>query len=192
MGVEARGNCSDRDSGMFDYGEAIAGCGRGERAALRRLYEEEAGRLIAVAQRIVRRRELAEEVVQEAFIQIWQRAADFDAALGSARGWIYTIVRNRALNVVRDGRREDLVDAGTLETELDRNAVVEDAFERLAVDSLLRRCLEAIDREKRESVLLAYVAGCSHGEIAGRLGVPLGTAKAWVRRGLAALKECMA
>ena len=176
---------------MLDYDEIIADCGRGDRQALRRLYDEEAGRLIAVAQRIVRRRELAEEIVQEAFIQIWQRAGDFDATLGSARGWIYTIVRNRALNVVRDGRREDLVEAGALTAVQDRDATIEDAFERLAMDSLLRRCLEAIDREKRDSVMLAYVAGCSHGEIAGRLGVPLGTAKAWVRRGLAALKECM-
>ncbi len=79
-----------------------------------------------------------------------------------------------------------------MDTAKERESVVEDAFEQLATSSRLRGCLEAIEHEKRESLLLSYVAGYSHGEIAGRLGVPVGTAKSWVRRGLAALKECMA
>jgi RNA polymerase sigma-70 factor (ECF subfamily) len=70
--------------------------------------------------------------------------------------------------------------------------VVEDAFSRLAVESRLRTCLEKIDDDKRASLLLSYVAGYSHGEIAGLLRVPVGTAKSWVRRALIALKECMA
>ncbi len=176
----------------LDYVAALQGCARGDQQALRQLFEAEAGRLIAVAQRIVRRRELAEEVVQESFIQIWRKAATYDPALGSARGWIYAIVRNRALNVIRDGAREDLVDAETLDAKVDGQATVADALDRLAVGSRLKDCLEEIDKDKRESVLLAYVAGYTHGEIAGRLGVPLGTAKSWVRRGLAALKDCMA
>ncbi len=177
---------------MFDYAGTLAACAAGDRKALRALFDVEAGRLIAVAQRIVRRRELAEEVVQDAFISIWQNAASFDAALGSARGWIYTIVRHRALNVIRDGAREDLLDPEQLQTAQERESVVDDAFEQLATSSRLRACLEAIEREKRESLLLSYVAGYSHGEIAGLLGIPIGTAKSWVRRGLAALKECMA
>ena len=148
--------------------------------------------MIAVAQRIVRRRELAEEVVQESFIQIWQTAATFDASIGSARAWIYTIVRHRALNVIRDGAREDLLDMDELAAAQDRAAVVDDAFSRLSAESRLRACLEGIDRERRECLLLSYVAGYSHGEIAGLMRVPVGTAKSWVRRALIALKECMA
>ena len=68
---------------VLDYAGLIQSCARGDRQALRRLYDEEAARLIAVAQRIVRRRELAEEVVQDAFVQVWQKAATFDASLGS-------------------------------------------------------------------------------------------------------------
>ena len=101
-------------------------------------------------------------------------------------------MRNRALNVVRDGARVDLMDADALAAVHDQNAVIDDAFDRLATDSRLRKCLEAIERQKRESLLLSYVAGYSHGEIAGRLGVPIGTAKSWIRRGLTALKDCMA
>lgn len=177
---------------MFDYAGTLASCAKGDRKALRALFDVEAGRLITVAQRIVRRRELAEEVVQEAFISIWQNAASYDPGLGSARGWIYAIVRHRALNVIRDGAREDLLEPDQLQMAKERESVVEDAFEQLATSSRLRACLEAIEREKRESLLLSYVAGYSHGEIAGLLAIPVGTAKSWVRRGLAALKECMA
>ena len=144
----------------FDYAEAIGRCASGDRAALEDLFAVEAGRLLAVAKRFLHRRDLAEEAVQDAFIQIWRKAGTFDPALGSGRGWIYAIVRNRAINMLRD-------------------------------ESRLRRCLEGLDAEKRSSILMSYVAGYSHGEIAGRLAVPLGTAKAWVRRGLAALRECM-
>lgn len=177
---------------MFDYAGTLQACARGDRHALRALYDEEAARLIAVAQRIVRRRELAEEVVQDGFIQIWQKASTFDASIGSARAWIYTIVRHRALNVIRDGAREDLLDADELAAIQDNSAIVDDAFGRLATESRLRGCLEAMEREKRDSLLLSYVAGYSHGEIAGLMRVPIGTAKSWVRRALMALKDCMA
>ncbi len=177
---------------MFDHAMALQACARGDAAALRALFEEEAGRLIAVARRILLRQELAEEAVQDAFIQIWRQAGRFDPALGSARGWIYTVVRNRALNLRRDGAREDLPGQDALERLQDAGVTVEDAVVRLAEDSRLRRCLQGLEPPKRSCLLLSYVAGFTHGEIAGRLGVPLGTAKAWVRRGLAALKDCMA
>ena len=178
---------------MFDHAQALAGCAKGDRGALKALFEHEAGRLISVAQRIVRRRDLAEEVVQEAFIQIWRKAHQYSPDRGSARGWVYAVVRNRALNLLRDGSREelfsderliDLQDAGHADD-------AERAFDRLEAGSRLRQCLSALDDAKRRSILMAYISGFTHGEIAGRLGVPLGTAKAWVRRGLTALRECM-
>ncbi len=177
---------------MFDFHDCLSACAQGDRSSLKALYHEESGRLIAVAQRIVRRRELAEEVVQEAFVQIWRKASSYNPDGGSARAWIYTIVRNRALNVIRDGAREDLVDANTLELLSDAQVGPPmDVVSQLSRESRLRHCLEALDAQKRESVVLSYVSGYSHGEIAGRLGVPIGTAKSWVRRGLLALRECM-
>ncbi|WP_245296894.1 MULTISPECIES: sigma-70 family RNA polymerase sigma factor [Rhodomicrobium] len=177
---------------MLDHAGLLKACAGGDRTALKNLYDAEAGRMIAVAQRIVRRRELAEEVVQDAFVQIWRKADSFSAEKGSARGWMYTIVRNRALNLIRDGAREDLIDAETLDRARDESADIGDAFERLSANSALRRCLEALDVEKRQSLLLSYVSGYSHGEIAALLRVPVGTAKSWVRRGLLALRDCMA
>ena len=175
----------------FDYADAIRRCASGERAALEDLFALEAGRLLAVAKRFLHRRDLAEEAVQDAFIQIWRRANTFDPALGSGRGWIYTIVRNRAINMLRDASREDLIGDDHLGAWRDGQATTQDAFERLPMESRLRRCLEGLEPEKRSSILMSYVVGYSHGEIAGRLAVPLGTAKAWVRRGLASLRECM-
>ncbi|NJO38943.1 MAG: sigma-70 family RNA polymerase sigma factor, partial [Rhizobiales bacterium] len=167
------------DAPDFDYASSITACAAGDRTALRSLFEADAGRLLAVARRIVRRRDLAEEVVQDAFIQIWTKAAHYDPELGSARGWIYTIVRNRALNVIRDHAREELTDEAGIEQLRHDDRVVDDAYQRLATGSRLRHCLEELETNKRRSLLLAYVAGFSHGEIAGKLGVPLGTAKSW-------------
>ena len=175
----------------FDYAAAIQRCASGDKAALEALFNQEAGRLIAVSLRILRRRDLAEEAVQDAFIQIWRKAHGFDPSLGSARGWIYAIVRHRALNILRDGSREDLVGDDELTARRDGRQTAHDAFDRLPRESRLRRCLETLEPEKRSTILMSYVVGYSHGEIAGRLAVPLGTAKAWIRRGLAALRECM-
>ncbi|MCV3764704.1 sigma-70 family RNA polymerase sigma factor [Rhizobium sp. TRM95796] len=179
-------------SGPDDLDQALAACAKGDRLALRRIFDQEAGRLVAVAQRIVRRRDLAEEVVQEAFIRIWTHAYQYNADHGSARGWIYAIVRNRALNLLRDGKREHVVeDVETLQ-EAEHAEAIMAAWRRLDQRSRLHECLGSLDETKRNGILMAYVGGYSHGEIAGRLRIPLGTAKSWIRRGLTTLRECMA
>lgn len=177
-----------------DLEMALAACAKGDRNGLRRIYDHEAGRLVALAERILRRRDLAEEVVQEAFIRIWTHAHQYAPERGSARGWIYAIVRNRALNMLRDGKREDLVDGDRLETMQDTEQLeqIMAAWHRLDRNSRLRECLGSLDEIRRRGILMAYVGGYTHGEIAGRLKIPLGTAKSWIRRGLSSLRECMA
>ncbi|OJF95039.1 sigma-70 family RNA polymerase sigma factor [Pararhizobium antarcticum] len=173
--------------------DALSACAQGKRDALRLIFEREGGRMIAVAQRILRRRELAEDVVQEAFIVIWTKADQYAPERGSARGWIYAIARNRALNMLRDGRRLELTDADSLADLQDAASLDHslDVWSDLEQHDRLRECLSRLDEAKRQSILMAYMSGYTHGEIAGRLRVPLGTAKAWVRRGLASLRECM-
>lgn len=168
----------------------IAACAGGDRAALRAIYERESAVLLAVAARIVRRRDVAEEVLQDAFVRIWRSAASFDPSRGSGRSWIFAIVRNRALNHLRDDRHVPVEDE-ELEGYAAQVSELDDAFERLAHESALRRCLDRLDPTRRRAVLMAYVTGLTHGEIAGRLGAPLGTVKAWIRRSLISLKECM-
>lgn len=148
--------------------------------------------MIGIAARIVKRRELAEEVVQESFVAIWRNAARFDPNIGSGRAWLFQIVRNRALNMLRDTSRELPTEDEALNAALDADVSYENAYERLAMNSALKRCLDELEPVRRQGVLLAFVEGLSHGEVAARLKVPLGTAKSWLRRSLIALRECMA
>jgi len=169
----------------------LARAGNGDRDAFGQLFTIEAGRLIAVARRIVRRQELAEEIVQEAFVTAWRTAPAFDAARGHARALLSTIVRNRALNMIRDGARMDFMKEEDLADYRDRSGEAEAAYDALGEGDALRACLERLEAPRRQSILLAYVAGYSHGEIAAELKAPIGTVKAWIRRGVIALQECL-
>lgn len=176
---------------MMTTDELMSRIARGDKAALADLFAAEAGRLIAIALRIVRRRDLAEEIVQESFVAAWHRASQFDPARGSARGWLTTIVRHRALNLLRDGSRLEFHDASVLIEMGDRSRDAADAFDALADRDALRTCLGQLDEPKRRAILLCYVTGLNHGEAAATMNVPLGTVKAWIRRGVTALQECL-
>lgn len=164
---------------------------RGDRDALATLFQSEAGRLLAIAQRILRRRDLAEEAIQEVFLTVWRTASSFDRNKGTARGWLTVMTRNRALNMVRDGARLDYEDSDVLAEIGDRRTDARAAFEALSAKDALRHCLDMLDASKREAVLLCYVTGLNHGEAAATMNVPLGTVKSWVRRGVSALQECL-
>lgn len=174
----------------LDFEAALERCAQGDQFALRAIYERERRWLMATVLRLVRRRELAEEILHDAFLQIWNKAATYNPALGSARGWIYTVVRHRALNVLRslnasperdDEHFDELIDAHTAWHAEDQSA------EQRA----LAQCLERLEEQRRQAVLLAFVDGYSHEQVAAQLGSPLGTVKSWIRRGLVTLKECL-
>ena len=187
---------SRSDANSFDYEAALAACARGDRAALHRIYQHESRRLLGVALRIVRDRALAEDVLHDAFMNVWTKAASFDATRGSGRGWIHTLVRNQALTVVRTSGREVSADEEAIEAieaEAVANAApMAEAFELSADIGRLDECLNHLDVAKRNSIMLAYLDGCSHSEIAKRLNAPIGSVKAWSKRGLLSLRECMA
>ena len=167
----------------FDHDAALEACARGEQFALQAIYERESRWLLSVAMRIVRNRELAHVV------QIWQRAGTYQRALGSGRGWIYTIVRHRALDEARRAERETPM--GDELTELiDSTATHTDTGPDLD-DAALQYCLSQLDDDKRQCVVDAYLEGYTHEQIAQRRNRPVGTIKSWVRRGLLALKECL-
>jgi RNA polymerase sigma factor (sigma-70 family) len=175
----------------FDMNDALRLAADGDRGALRKIYDAEAPKMLGVAMRLLRRRALAEEAVHDTFVQVWHKAASFDPARGAGRNWLYAILRNRALNILRGETRTDLVDDfEPLGLEASGEGA-EALMIRLSDASALRQCLERLEPVRRKAILLAYVEGLSHGELAGRLGVPLGTMKSWIRRSLAALRECM-
>ncbi len=162
----------------------------GDRSALQALYDQEGARLLGVARRIARDEATAEDIVHDAFIRIWTRAASFDPARGSARGWVYSLTRHLALNFIRDTRREVVLDDAGL-ADIAAMAPYHDDMALLADSSKVHRCLEQLEPAPRRCILHAYVDGCSHAEIARLLDTPLGTVKAWIKRSLKALRECM-
>ncbi|MDR6713765.1 RNA polymerase sigma-70 factor (ECF subfamily) [Pseudomonas hunanensis] len=180
----------------FDYQRCLEACAQGDQQALRDLYTQESARLLGVAWRIVRERAVAEDIVHDAFVRIWTRASSFAPERGSARGWIYSITRNLALNFVRDGARQVAIDPQDPSHLQDTDPAHDPehamhSFELHAHSAKVYRCLEQLEPARRDCILHAYVDGCTHAQIAQRLGTPLGTVKAWIKRGLAALRECM-
>jgi RNA polymerase sigma-70 factor (ECF subfamily) len=160
-------------------------------AAFRSLYDLAVPKLLGIASRIVRRRDLAEEVVQDVFVKIWTGTARFDRTLGSGLAYLAALTRNRALDQVRrktEVSAEERPEMQDLSDNLPTpEAVAEDRSELRAVLA----CLQRLPAGQRQAIAAAYLDGATGAEIAARLAVPLGTVKTWLSRGLAALRECM-
>ena len=174
---------------QFDYQAALQACARGERGALQRLYHQESARLLGVVLRIVRDRAQAEDIVHDAFIRIWAQASRFDPQRGSARGWIFTLTRRLALNHIRNTAREVPLEEDQMH---DLTAQEADTFDWQVNPGRIQHCLEQLDPVRRNCICHAYVDGLTHQQIARQVGAPLGTVKAWIKRSLAALRECLA
>jgi RNA polymerase sigma factor (sigma-70 family) len=177
---------------VFDPTRALTACAGGDRQALRRLYDAEAPRMIGVAMRMLKRRALAEEAVQDAFVLIWRHAARFDPERGQALPWIYTILRNRSLSILRGESRMETRAEPVGDEVASEDDDPETILSKLSDARALKHCLEKLEPQRRELVMLAFVKGLTHGELAGRLNMPLGTIKSWIRRSLVSLKECLA
>ena len=148
------------------------------------------GRLYGIALRITRQASLAADATQDAFVQIWQQAHRFDPERGSAEALLVSMVRYRALDIVRRQSRE----VPGYEPD-EREDEAPDALARLvstAEGAALHRCLGELEADRRRLVVMAFVDGLSHSELAERLRVPLGTVKSWIRRSLLSLRECLA
>lgn len=174
-------------------GALMARCALRDARAFAQLYRHTSGKLYAVALRILRREDWAEEVLQESFVNIWNHVADYTAQKSAPMTWMTAIVRNRAL----DWLRRPNLEHGSEDYDLLVEALPDDA---LAPDAALQsrrearalaECLKVLSPDQRQSIALAYVHGLSHGELAQHLRQPLGTVKTWIRRGLERLKGCL-
>ena len=164
--------------------------------ALRELYEMTSSKLYGVAVRVVTNREWAEDVLQEAFINIWRIAGDYKASLSPPMAWMGLVVRSRGLDFLRRRTSEradrmqelDDVISDTVAGDSPNPMDVAQASEQAKA---LYACLSQLDNKQREVVSLAYMRDMSHGELAEQLKLPLGTVKTWIRRGLEQLRGCM-
>jgi RNA polymerase sigma factor (sigma-70 family) len=169
--------------------------GEGE-AALRELYDLTCSKLYGVALKVVGNREWAEDVLQEAYLNIWRIAADYRVALSPPMAWMGVIVRSRALDF-RRRRASDRADAvlelddAISETVAGDSADPMDTAQASEQAWALHECLRKLEGRQREVVSLAYLRDLSHGELAQQLKLPLGTVKTWIRRGLEQLRGCM-
>ena len=167
-------------------------CGLGDRKAFAELYDSTKSKLFAVSLRIVRERHIAEEVLQDSFVNIWNNAAKYATAKSAPMTWMTAIVRNRSLDIVRRPRVEvaDEDDFFALNLE-DASPGPQERLVSKRDQVKVERCMKGLDGEQLQTISLAFFHGLSHSEVADHLGRPLGTVKTHIRRGLQKLKVCL-
>ncbi len=165
--------------------------------ALRELYDLTSSKLYGVALRVVGNRDWAEDVLQEAYLNIWRIAGDYKVALSPPMAWMGVIVRSRALDFLRR-RTSQQADAGVELDDYISETVASDAANPMDTTQAseqawaLHECLRKLEAKQRDVLSLAYLRDLSHGELATQLKLPLGTVKTWIRRGIEQLRGCMA
>ena len=169
----------------------LAAVAKGDQAAFERLYQATRAKLYGVALRILRRTDLADEVIQETYLKVWNSAAQFDPAIASPITWMMAIARNRAIDVVR--KKPEI----SLDEEPDVMQVPAESPDPLAHRSVteelgrLLACMGALDEERRRLVLLAYYSGFSRDQLATKFAIPVNTVKTRLRRALIEIRECL-
>jgi RNA polymerase sigma factor (sigma-70 family) len=180
-----------QDAGRARLTAALARVAEGDREALRQVYQLTAAKLFGVCLRISQDREIAEDILQDVYLKVWNRAGRFDSAKASPITWLCTIARNTAI----DWRRASVTPP----------TVTEDAAFEIADDAPLApeliaaeqerarvfHCLDALDPRSRAAIRAAFFDGFTYAQLAERMKVPLGTMKSWVRRGLMQMKGCL-
>jgi RNA polymerase sigma factor (sigma-70 family) len=164
--------------------------------ALRQLYDATSSKLYAVAMRVVSNTEHAEDVLQDAYLNIWRIAADYRASLSPPMAWMGVVVRSRALDFLRKRKAEQSLGGPEMDEQLS-NTLEGDTPNPMDTSMAseqawaLHECLRKIEAKPREVLTLAYFRDLSHGELAEQLCLPLGTVKTWIRRSLEQLRTCM-
>jgi RNA polymerase sigma-70 factor (ECF subfamily) len=176
--------------GAADLAALLNRAGRGDEEAFGAVYEQVAATVFGLVQRVLRDPAQAEEVAQEVMLDVWRTAARFEPDRGSPQAWVATIAHRRAVDRVRSAqaatRRDDqaALPAGSHDT-------VAEAVEAKLERERVRRCLGSLTELQRESIVLAYYGGYTYREVAGLLGIALGTTKTRMRDGLIRLRDCL-
>ena len=159
----------------------------GDRVAFQGFYHFSRGYLYRLILRILNNEQLAEDALQESYVRIWHKAREFNASKGSCWGWVCQVARNIAIDVRRrEQRHDDTVEIDDSQLE---SAFVTEMEEQDR--SVLSRCLQALKEMQRTCIVKAFSLGMSHDEVSQDIGVPLGTVKSHIRRGLKELKLCL-
>ncbi|AXQ27224.1 sigma-70 family RNA polymerase sigma factor [Solimonas sp. K1W22B-7] len=167
----------------------------GDAQSFRRLYDATSSHLFGLLMRMLKRRDWAEEALQDCYLKIWQKADTYAPEKGQPLTWLMTVARYRALDLLRIKRPEvEMPDEDEAPPMTFADGSSDDPQLRAVESEGLKRlqgCMGGLAEEQRRSVLLAYYEGYTHQELAQALNAPLGTVKSWVRRGLQRLRECL-
>jgi RNA polymerase sigma-70 factor (ECF subfamily) len=189
--VNSRG-AEDRKGAQAALVTALRDSAAGDRIALREVFDRTSAKLMGICLRILKDRDEAEDVLQEVYVSIWKRADSFDPTRSSPVTWLCTIARNRAIDRLRSRRSRAevvLVDEALeiVDEKPDSFAVAAERQE----GERIRFCLSTLENRTQEMIRTAFFDGLSYSDLAARAGVPLGTVKSWIRRGLQRLKKCL-
>jgi RNA polymerase sigma-70 factor (ECF subfamily) len=171
--------------------ELLRRTGEEDRAAFSELYRLTSAKLFGISLRICVDRQAAEDVLHEVYLTIWKRAGAFEPGRASPITWLATIARNRAIDWVRARGSRPAAPIEDAAPVPDARPLASEAMLAAESDRQLHLCLDALDEAPRRAIRTAFFDGLTYAEIADRDGVPLGTMKSWVRRGLMRLKECL-
>lgn len=159
----------------------------GDQQSFSELYSLTSARLYAVSIKLLKRRELAEEALQEAFVRIWHNASQYQQGQGTVITWMISIVRYRALDMLRYNkvRNEQALN------EQEEDPTLEPELMTMSEQALLDKCMDELDAQQKQAIHLAYFNGLTHHEVVQHMDSPLGTIKSWIRRGLLSLQRCL-
>ena len=169
----------------------VAAVAKGDEAAFERLYQATQAKLYGVTLRILRRTDLAEEVLQETYVKIWRRAGDYNPRLSNPVTWMVAIARHGALDVIRKRGEAVLEDEPrAMDVESDEQSPLAQSEMTEDLQRLLA-CMGGLEEEHRRVVLLAYYNGWSREQLAEKFDKPVNTIKTWLRRSLIQIRECL-
>ena len=174
----------------------LAAVARKDPNAFRALYDATSTKLFGFALRILIKRESAEEVLQEAFVSVWNNAASYQASLAAPMTWMTTIVRNKAFDMLRRVDHTVELDADTFDKDVMEAMESSDltplaALQLSQTSTALASCLSRLEGLHRQAVAMAFYHDMSHSEVAEHMKLPIGTVKTWIRRGLERLRVCL-
>ena len=182
----------DADVTRKELAAALARVASGDRAALRMIYQDTSAKLFGVCLRILKDRSEAEDVLQDVYVTVWRKAAAFDPGRASPITWLVAIARNRAIDRLRASavsRRMEPIEAA--DAVSDPAPVALERVELAQQHERLARCLQELETLHAGAIRAAFLDGATYEELAARMGVPLGTMKSWIRRGLLKLRACL-
>lgn len=174
----------------------LARAANGDAHAFRSLYDATSPKLFGFALRILHRREMAEEVLQDSFAAIWHSARDYRPHLSAPMTWMATIVRNKAFDVLRSADHAVEIDGNDFDSAVlraleDPGLNPPDALQLSRDAKALAACMAELDSVHRQVVGMAFFHDLSHSELAQQLAMPIGTVKTWIRRSLERLRTCL-